>query len=70
MAVGALKEKVDKALANFSGSFQSSYLVLLKSKSIIDASVISIFDALFRHLKGCFVVAKLTFDAGVIIELF
>ncbi len=34
---------------------------------IIDANVISIFDAYFPHLKDCFIVQKLTFDVGVII---
>ncbi len=36
---------------------------------IIDAGVISIFDAHFPHLKDCFIVPKLTFDATIIIDL-
>ncbi len=48
-----------------------SYLTLALNTCIIalivrfDASVISICDAHFPHLKDCLIVAKLTFEAGV-----
>ncbi len=34
---------------------------------IVDASVISIFDAHFPHLKDGFKIGKMTFDAEVIV---